>query len=145
LSLVLDIATAVAAELNAAPQGTFDVPVQALCSVLPVYDLTQMAELKVTVVPKAVQIDGATRATSQFDVQIDIGIQRKLGTDLEAEVAALLDLVNQIAEYLRNRPLDMAPHAMWVSTVNEPVYAPEHLADKRLFTSVLTLTYRAIA
>ena len=145
MSLVLDIATAVAAELNAAPQGTFDVPVQALCSVLPVYDLTQMADLKVTVVPKAVQIDGATRATSQFDVQIDIGIQRKLGSDLEAEVAALLDLVDQIAEYLRNRPLSAAQHAMWVSTANEPVYAPEHLADKRLFTSVLTLTYRVIA
>jgi len=145
LSLVLDIAKAVAAELNAAPQGTFEPPVQAVCSVLPVYELTQMADLKVTVVPKAVQIDGATRATSQFDVQIDIGIQKKLGSDLEAEVAVLLDLVDQIAMYLRNRPLANAPHASWVSTANEPVYAPEHLADKRLFTSVLTLTYRAIA
>ena len=145
MSLVLNIATAVAAELNAAPAGTFTPPLQAVCSVLPVYDLTQMADLKVTVVPKAVQIDGATRATSQFDVQIDIGIQRKLGSNLEADVAALLDLVDQVAQYLRNRPLATAPHAMWVSTANEPVYAPEHLADKRLFTSVLTLTYRAIA
>ena len=145
MSLVLDIATAVAAELNAAPAGTFDVPVQAVCSVLPVYELTQMVDLKVTVVPKGVQIDGATRATSQFDVQIDIGIQRKLGSDLEADVAELLDLVDQVAQYLRKRPLAAAPHACWVSTANEPVYAPEHLADKRLFTSVLTLTYRAIA
>ena len=145
MSLVLDIATAVAVELNAAPQGTFDPAVQAVCSVLPVYDLTQMADLKVTVVPKGVQITGATRAASQFDVQIDIGIQKKLGNDLDAEVAALLDLVDEIAQYLRKRPLASAPHAAWVSTVNEPVYAPEHLAGKRLFTSVLTLTYRAIA
>jgi len=145
LSLVLDITSAVAAELNAVPAGTFDAPVQSVCSVLPVYDLTQMADLKVTVVPKAVQIDGATRATSQFDVQVDVGIQRKLGSDLEAEVAALLDLVDQIAQYLRKRPLAAAPYAAWVSTANEPVYAPEHLADKRLFTSVLTLTYRVIA
>jgi hypothetical protein len=145
LSLVLDIATAVAAELNDAPEGTFDEDVQAMCSVLPVYELTQMADLKVTVVPKAVQIDGATRAASQFDVQIDIGIQKKLGSDLESEVAELLNLVDQIAQYLRNRPLVAAPHAMWVATANEPVYAPEHLADKRLFTSVLTLTYRVIA
>ena len=145
MSLVLDIATAVTAELNAAPQGTFEPSVQAVCSVLPVYELSAMADLKVTVVPKAVQIDGATRATSQFDVQIDIGIQKKLGNDLEAEVAVLLDLVDRIADYLRNRPLSSAPHAMWVSTANEPVYAPEHLADKRLFTSVLTLTYRVIA
>jgi hypothetical protein len=145
LSLVLDIAMAVTAELNAAPAGTFAQPLQAVCSVLPVYELSAMADLKVTVVPKAVQIDGATRATSQFDVQVDIGIQKKLGSDLDSEVAALLDLVDQIAQYLRNRPLSAAPHAMWVSTANEPVYAPEHLADKRLFTSVLTLTYRAIA
>jgi hypothetical protein len=143
--LVLDIATAVAAELNAAPEGTFGAPVQAVCSVLPVYDLTQMADLKVTVVPKGVQISGATRAASQFDVQVDVGIQKKLGSDLETEVATLLDLVDEVAQYLRKRPLAGVPHASWISTANEPVYAPEHLADKRLFTSVLTLTYRAIA
>ena len=145
MSLVLGIATAVTAELNAAPEGTFDPAVQAVCSVLPVYDLTAMGDLKVTVVPKAVQITGSTRAASQFDVQVDIGVQKKLGSDLDSEVAALLDLVDAIAQYLRKRPLAAAPHACWVATANEPVYAPEHLAEKRLFTSVLTLTYRAIA
>ena len=31
-----------------------------------------------------------------------------------------------------------------VRTRNDPVYAPEHLADQRAFTSVLTVTYRSV-
>ena len=31
-----------------------------------------------------------------------------------------------------------------VRTQNEAVYAPEHLAEQRVFTSVLTVTYRTI-
>ena len=46
--------------------------------------------------------------------------------------------------YLCPRPLPGAPFAVWVSITNEPVYAPEHLVEQRVFTSVLTLTYRAM-
>ena len=35
-------------------------------------------------------------------------------------------------------------YAVWVRTANEPIYAADHLAEQRLFTSVLTLTYRVM-
>ncbi|HEX7010619.1 MAG TPA: hypothetical protein VF184_11590 [Phycisphaeraceae bacterium] len=147
MSLITDIADAVAAELNAAPAGTFDPSFTAQRRVLPVFDLAELAELKVTVVPKSVQVTGSTRATSQYDITIDIGVQQKLAPgnhDVDAEVAALGALVDQIAEYLRRRPLAGFPGAAWVSTTNEPVYSPEHLLEQRVFTSVLSVTYRAV-
>lgn len=149
MSLVTQIADAVTAELNAAPAGTFDPAFTAQRKVLPVHELKDLAELKVTVVPKAVQITGSTRSASQYDITVDIGIQRKLSptpgsNDMDTEVDTLGALVDQIADYLRQRPLAALPGASWVSIANEPVYAPEHLLEQRVFTSVLTVTYRAL-
>ena len=72
------------------------------------------------------------------------GDVEKLTSDIDSDVETLGTLVDQIAEYLRQRPLSQAPYAGWVSTGNEPVYSPEHLLEQRVFTSVLTVTYRAI-
>lgn len=148
MSLVIDIADAVTAEINAAPgsPATFSQTFTAVRKVLPVYELAELSDLKVTVVPKTVEITGSTRSVSQYDIAVDIGVQKKLAAtpDIDAEVEALGTLVDEIAEYLRRRKLTGAPFAVWVNTVNEPVYAPEHLAEQRVFTSVLTVTYRAM-
>jgi hypothetical protein len=146
MSLIIDIADAVTAELNAAAPGTFSQDFTALRKVLPAYELSELAELKVTVVPKAIEISGSTRSVSQYDFAIDIGVQKKLpsGSDMETEVEAMGALVDEIAEYLRKRSLADTPWAVWVNTKNEPPYVPEHLAEKRVFTSVLTITYRAM-
>ena len=144
MALIIDIADAVVTELNAAPAGTFDPAFTAARRVLPEFDLAELAELRVTVVPKAVEISGSTRSVGQFDFQVDIGVQKKLGKDLDTETAGLCGLVDGIAGYLRRRSLAAAPHAVWVRTQNDPVYAPEHLAEQRAFTSVLTVTYRSV-
>jgi len=147
MSLVTDIADAVAAEINTAAPGTFSQAFTAVRKVVPAYELEELTDLKVTVVPKAVEISGSTRSASQYDITVDIGIQKKLppGSDASDEqVETLGTLVDQLAEYLRRRPLSAAPFASWVGITNDPVYAPEHLLEKRVFTSVLTLTYRAM-
>ena len=144
MSLVTDIADAVAAELNGAEQGTFGEAFTAERRVLPQFDLEDLAGLKVTVVPKAVEISGASRSVCQYEISVDVGIQKKLGTDLDAEVAALGTLVDEITDFLRRRQLAATPWAAWVSASNDPVYATAHLAEQRVFTSVLTLVYRAM-
>jgi len=148
MSLVTDIADAVAAEINAAPgsPATFNQTFTAVRKVVPAYELSELTDLKVTVVPKAVEITGSTRSASQYDIAVDVGIQKKLPAtpEMDTEVETLGTLVDQIAEYLRRRPLSAAPFAAWVSIANDPVYAPAHLLEKRVFTSVLTLTYRAM-
>lgn len=141
MALALDIADAVAAELAA---GEFSQPFTPQRKVLPAVELTALKDLHVTVVPKAMDITTASRIASQFDVQIDIGVQKKLSGEIEAEVPTLLSLVEEIAGFLRGRSLAGAPQATWVRTANEPLYAPDHLAEQRVFTSVLTVTYRVL-
>lgn len=144
MALIIDIADAVVAELNAAPAGTFDPVFTATRRVLPEFDLTELVRLQVTLVPKAVEISGSSRSVDQFDYSVDIGVQKKLGKNLDTEVAKLCGLVDTIAAYLRRRPLAATPNAVWVRTRNDPVYAPEHLAEQRVFVSVITATYRSL-
>ena len=138
---IIDIADAVAAELAS---GEFSESFTPERRVLPDCELADLKDLRVTVVPRGVEITGASRTLSHHDVQIDIGVQKKVGNDLDADVTELLGLVEEIAEFLTRRPLAAVPQACWVKTANEPVYAPDHLAEKRLFTSVVTLTYRLL-
>ncbi|MBI1373632.1 MAG: hypothetical protein GC159_12960 [Phycisphaera sp.] len=146
MSLVIDIADAVAAELNAAPgsPATFSQAFTAQRQVLPIFELADLAALKVTVVPRSVQITGSTRAASQYEIAIDVGVQKRVGKQVDDDVETLSTLVDEIADYLRRRQLSQATYAAWISIDNEPVYAPEHLAEQRVFTSVLTVTYRAL-
>lgn len=144
MSLVTDIADAVVVEINGAPGGTFSQTFTAVRKVLPLFELSELAELKVTVVPKSVTITGATRAASQYEITVDIGVQKKVGKDIDTDLVALGTLVDEIADYLRYLPLANVPGAAWVSIANDPVWAPDHLAEQRVFTSVLTVTYRAV-
>jgi hypothetical protein len=142
MALVIDIADAVVAELA---NGTFSQPFTPVRRVLPEYELADLQDLRVTIVPASVEIEGASRAVCQHDVRIDIGIQKKLGTDLDTEVAQLCGLVEEICEFLKRRPLQATtPYAVWLKSANEPIYAADHLAEQRTFTSVLSVTYRAL-
>ena len=141
MSSVMEIADAVAAELNTAAAGMFVPAFTAVRRVLPQFEPADLADLKVTVVPHGVEMSGATRSSQQMEVSVDIGVMKKLGTDLDAEVAVLCDLVEQIVDYLAGRRLSALPQSAWVRTANEPIYSPQHLAAQRTFTSVLTVSY----
>ena len=144
MSQLINIADAVVSEINNAPGGTFSEAVTARRSVLPKSDLAELTELKVTVVPKRVDITRASRLGRQVDVTVDIGIQQKVGTDLEADVERLMEVVEQIADFLDGRALAGAGQAVYVQLRNEPVYSPELLNEQRVFTSVLTIMYRTL-
>ncbi len=137
MSTILDIADAVTSSLNAGP---FNPALNAERRYQPAFDLAELAALKVSVVPKSVTISNATRESGYFDCAIDIGVQKKIADDAESD--ALVDLVEKIADHLRQKRLDDAPEAAFVSIANEPVFASEHLDQQRVFTSVLTVTYR---
>lgn len=113
-------------------------------AVLPTYQLLQLSDLRVTVVPRSVELTNASRTLAQHEVEVDIGVQKRVGKDIDRDVEPLLDLVEKIGDYLRRRPLQQASFAAWVGATNEPVYASDHLAESRLFTSVLTVTYRVL-
>jgi len=139
MALVADIAEAIVGALNG---HTFSRPVVAARAYRPIFDLKDMTDLHVTVVPKGVELTTAGRGLAQSDVQIDIGVQKKLAAGDNGEIDALIGLVQEIAEFIR--ATGRFGDAAWVKTENTPIYSQEHLGELRQFTSVLTLTLRVM-
>ena len=139
MSLVIDIADAVTDELNA---GSFGQTFIAERLYRPEFDLAEFKTLRVTVVPKGLSTSGLSRGQNQYDVSVDVAVQKKLTTEDDAEIDPLMSLVEELADFFRLRRLAGSPGAAWLKTENAPVYAPEHLETKKLFTSVLTFTFR---
>jgi len=145
MARLTDIADAIAAELHAAPEETFAAPFAAGRRCVPLVDLADLAGLHVTVVPAARSMATATRGSASDEIAADIAVQQRVNpASIDDEVAGLLGLIEQIADYLRGRPLAAAPGAAWISTVHEPPYEPDHLLDHNLFTGVLRVTYRQL-
>jgi hypothetical protein len=140
MATVTAIANAVAAKLNAT-----EFPQEFAAEVVfrPIFDLKNLRDLKVSVVPRAVNFARASRQANSRLVQIDIGVQRKLAD--EADIESLLELVEAITQCFGiGRRLPDYPEALCVEIENEPVYAPEHIEQYRQFTSVVTLTFEVI-
>ncbi len=139
MSRINDLVDSIVAGLNA---ESFSIAFTATRTYRPVFDLQDMSTLRVSVVPKAIEIAANTRANSMRDLIIDIGIQQKLAAAGQSDMDALMDLVEEIETYLReNRVFG---EAAWTTTINAPVFSQEHLADLRQFTSVLSVTYRQL-
>lgn len=137
MSTLIAIADAVTASLNA---GSFGQPFTAERLYQPAFELADLADLKVSVVPKGVTVATASRDGSYFDCAVDVGIQKKVADD--AEIDGLVDVAEEIADHLRMKRLDGFPQAVWLSIEHEPVVAAEHLEQQRALTSILTVTYR---
>ncbi len=139
MTVITSIAQAVTDELNA---GTFSQPLVAVREYWPAFDLQEMQNLHVTVVPRGVRISLADRTRVQHEVLIDIAVQKKVAQETAAELDPLMALVQEVVDFLKHRRLTAIPDAIWIRTENEPVFAQEHLSELRQFTSLLTVTYR---
>ena len=133
---IITLADAVAAEINT---GSFSVPISAQRLLLPEFELADLAQLKVTVVPKSVEMATLTRQTMVYEVAIDVGIQKKLSGEVDTELPGLLALAEEINVFLRKRSI---AGAVWTRSSINPIYARDHLAQSRVFTSVITITYK---
>lgn len=135
---ILAIADAVVAQLNAT---AFSRPVAAERHYLPRFELAEMTELRVSVVPRSVTSKGLDRNRDSFDHRVDIAVQQKI-EPTPGNLDALMVLVEEIADHFRSEPLAGYPQARCTEVENVPVYAAEHLDEFRQFTSVVTLTFR---
>lgn len=142
MSRLVQIADAVAASLNG---GNFSQPFEAKRLHQPSFDLAELDELRVSVVPKSQGISAASRAGSSYDCAVDVGVQKRVDPADLPQVDALLDLVEEMIEHLNGQPLEDVPGAAFLSIKWEPVLVAEHLDQLRVFTSVVTITYRVWA
>jgi len=135
---IVAIADAVTVELSA---HSFSQSFVATRAYLPTFELASMSSLHVTVVPRSVASKSLDRQRDSYDYEIDVAVQQKVDPTL-ANLDALVLLVEEIADHFRLEPLSGLPVARCVGVQNTPVYAAEHLQELRVFTSVLTLTFR---
>ena len=138
MSVVIDIAEAVKETLNG---HSFAQPFAATREYRPTFELKDMATLHVTVVPHAVEIASLSRTKHQYDVQVHVAVQQKFKEDIATELDPLMDLVEEIMDFWRLKRL-ADQGATCVAVANTPIYAAEHMAELRQFTSLITLTFR---
>jgi hypothetical protein len=138
MATIIDIADSVVAELNSA---SFSQPVAAVRHYAPQFELAEMTELHVSVVPKGISSTSLDRNRDTFEYQIDLAVQQKVN-QANPPLDALVTLVEEIADHFRAAPLASFPAARCTEVKNEPVFAPEHLTELGQFTSVLTLTFK---
>lgn len=137
--LIAQVADAVKDTIN---NASLSQPVTATRTYHPQFELSEMLELHVTVVPR--QIDSAlvARNRSSVDVTVDVGVQKRFDKGDAAEIDPLVHLLEEIEDLFRGKRLAEMPDAVWVSSDFTVVAAPEHWQQQRQFTSVLALTFR---
>jgi hypothetical protein len=135
---ILKLADAIVTELNG---GTFSQSFTAQRHYQPIFELPDMSQLHVSVVPLALSSQQVSRSKTANQYQVDIGIQQK-GDMSQVWLDGLMQLVEEMADFLQARSLAGFPQARCLDVTNAPVYALEHLEELRQFTSVLTATYQ---
>ncbi|NLY02727.1 MAG: hypothetical protein GXY83_42280 [Rhodopirellula sp.] len=145
-SMVIQIADAVVAALNAA---TLSQPFSAVRYYLPEFDLKEMKDLHVSVVPAELDEEIADRGRDRAEYKIHVAVQKRVakqdssGLD-NAAIDALMQLVQEIDDLFRHKPLAGFEQALWAKTENKPNYDPKHLQENQQFTSLLAFTFRVI-
>ena len=139
MSTVLNVADALVATLNSA---TLSQPVIAQRLYVPNFDLQDVSELRVSVVPREVSITALDRRREFHEVAIDVAVQKKFDKGDAAEIDPLVSLVEEIADLFKHSRLDSFPAAIWAKTQLVVLYSAEHWEQLRQFTSLLTLTFR---
>jgi len=113
---------------------------------LPVYELADLTTAVLTVVPKALESELASRIGLDRHFHIDVALQCKTtadGAEADGQLDTLMALVGAVDDFIRATSLPDLDDVTWVGSTNNPIYSVEHLR-KGVFTSVLTLTYRVI-
>lgn len=143
-AVLTQIADQAAAALNDAPAQTFGESFTAARSYLPEYELEQLATLKVTVVPGAVESKPLSREADEQTYTAQIGVQKRVDPARAGDMDPLVELVEQIAGYMNRKHLTLAGGAVanFIGYEINPNAAPELLIEQRVFMAVITLTYR---
>jgi hypothetical protein len=140
--LAIAAADAIVADFTAA---TFSQPISPVRKYEPKFTLTELKTARVTVVPKDAPRRRTSRSQFERDVLVDIALQKALAatndTDEQAETDALSDLAEELLSYYEERMVSGTGLTMFEGNY-VVMWEPEHLIEKKVFSSVMTLTLR---
>ena len=142
MSVITDLTDAVVYDLNS--KTDWSVPFTAERVATARKDIRELNAISVSVIPASVQYQREARDFMRYTRVIDIGIQKHLDGNEADAVSELGSLVDEIAQYLSGRKLSHKPNAKQIGLTNDPIYFQEHLLQKRVFTSVVSVKYQII-
>lgn len=137
-SIEVEVADALVDALNGA---TFSESFTATRSYRPEHKLADLATLTVTVVPRSTVERRINRAKVELDAVVDVGIQQRCGMD-SGSLDTVSALKREVMDWLNANPTLASIPATLIEIANDPNVAAEHLEGFRLFTSIITATYR---
>ncbi|MFN3189147.1 MAG: hypothetical protein ACE361_01385 [Aureliella sp.] len=139
LATVIQIADSVVAEINAGDFSKKSLSAQRLY--VPNFDLEDMKELRVTVVPREVEYLPLDRVSNKYHATIDVAIQKKFSKGDAKEIDPLVMFVEELADCFRLKRLNSYVAARCIKVENAVLYSTEHWTQFNQFTSLLTLTF----
>ena len=102
----------------------------------PEYELRDIEEMKVVVVPLAEEFKPLSRTQHEEILKVQVGFLKR---GCEDELPELLRTVEGLGLGFLNKPL---AGAMCVGVAFNPIYSPEHLRERGQFTSVIELSFK---
>jgi len=142
-SIAAQIADAVVADLN---NGQFSQEFTAVRKWIAKWTLPDLSTLRVTVVPGPATYEPLDRRRDDERHEMDIAVQKKVNASDNAEVDALVALLEEFVEHFRVRQLTAGTKQVKcvrraLIPGSEAAVAKEHLEDLRTFTGVLRTTW----
>lgn len=133
----------VAASLAAVLEDlTLGQPFDVVQAFRPSREISDLETLTLTVMPRSIERNSATRSHENVDYLLDVGVQQKLtDTDEETKVAALVAITTTVADTLYGLRLD---GFTCIETKIDPVHSEGHLQNARIFTSIATGRFRSM-
>jgi len=127
MSAVLQIANAVAQSLeNYHAEVLF----------FPEFELRELEEMKVVVVPLAEEYKPLSRTRHEEILKVQVGFLKRGSED---ELPELLQTVEGLGLGFLNKKL---ANATCVCVAYNPIYSPEHLRERGQFTSIIELAFK---
>ena len=112
-------------------------------SVLPLFELKDLSDLQVTVIPRNVEISILSRDKQMYEHTIDIAIQKKVDKPIEVEFDSLILFVFELAQAIGGYDL-RSICAVYSGIDIKPLYSLDDLAQDGVFTSVLSVKYKTL-
>lgn len=130
MSTLLDIANAIVAELASD---------HAFLSFAPEFDLKSLAARQIAVVPAGTEISMLSRFENEETHHISIGIMQRAGSDDASNFIRDVTILGQ--SFLKKE----YGGGICIEVKFDPLYSQDHLREKNLFASVISLAFRSFS
>ncbi len=137
-AVIVRVADAIASGITGAVFSPPYADVEAERTYEPYYNIEKMSELAIFVVPKTRAFSVLGRSVAENDIQVDIGVQKKIARGSPTQADELMFLTQEIMAFIHASKHFAECRVTGIE--NAPVFSPDHMINFGVFVSVITVT-----